>query len=369
MASNNKLLEVPEQVSKVLFPNDQLSIARFLEYPLPAVTTVVHDLSLKLEDFFDTMVPSDPVNLFQLAKQPLPSPHMVKKLIEDLPKQVLAGKQSITCAHGGMFNLKRLPFWILGYWFKVLKYHRILSEWLKADSWVWSLLSHSKNDEDRDVIKDVLEMFTLLPWSGTLCGVDWTMSIQALLMLLGTKWLSTDHMDLLLYATKRRLSSKLDVLQQYQLYELAFVNKLISAYQTEGKIPDRIHKVAAELASGKCLGIGGYVNVNGNHWVSWAVSKDWTLYYGDSQSNEVDKNVEAALTWWLQPYSRQAISLKRMDISAQLDSYSCGILSDNALEHFFASDVPLVSQAQIPVLRCKTFLDISRRHLAMVLYS
>jgi hypothetical protein len=365
MASMKKLLEIPEQSLKILLPNERLSIAQFLDYPLPSITSAVSDRLLK--NFFDTAAPLEHINLSQLVKQPLPSPHTVKKLVDDLPNQVLAGKQSITCPHGDIFGLKRLPFWILGYWVKVIEHRRILSEWLFAESWVRSLLSRSKNDEDHDIIKEVLKMFTLLPWSSELCGVNWTMSIQALSTFLGTKWLSTDHMDLLLHATKRRLSRKCDVLQQYQLLELAFINKLISVYRTEGKIPDRMHKIAAELASGQCHGVGGFANVNGNHWISWAVSKDWVVYYGDGNGHsDVDKTVEAVLKWWLQPYSRQEIKLKRMNISSQHDSYSCGILSDNALEHFFASDVPLVTQTGISILRCKAFLEYGQRHLAMV---
>lgn len=363
--STNELLEIPEQFLRILLPNERLSIARFFDYPLPVITATVSDCSLK--DFFDTAAPFEHINLSQLVKQPLPSPHTVKKLVEDLPNQVLSGKQSITCPDDGIFGLKRLPFWVLGYWVKVIEHRKILSEWLIAENWVRNLLSRSKNDEDRDIIREVLKMFTLLPWSGKLRGVDWTMSIQDLSTFLGTKWLSTNHMDLLLHATKRRLSRKYDVLQQYQLQELAFINKLISAHRTDGKIPNHMHRIAAEIASGQCRGVGGFANVNGNHWISWAVSNDWILYYGDGNiHSEVDKTVEAVLRWWLQPYSHQEIKLQKMDISSQQDSYSCGILSDNSLEHFFSSDIVLVTQTGIPLLRCKAFLEYAQRYLAMV---
>jgi hypothetical protein len=81
-------------------------------------------------------------------------------------------------------------------------------------------------------------------------------------------------MDLLLHATRRQLSQKCDILREYQCHELGFINKLISAYKTDGKIPSRMHNSAAELASGQCKAMGGYANIGDNHWITWAVKPE-----------------------------------------------------------------------------------------------
>ncbi|HEV7738211.1 MAG TPA: hypothetical protein VGO47_12680 [Chlamydiales bacterium] len=113
MTSNEKLLVVPEAVSKIVFPNEQLSISNFVEYPLPAITSVPIDVPLA--DFFDAAEPSESVDLSKPTQQPLPPAYMVRRLVQTLSEQVATGKRSVTCAHRGMFSLRRLPFWVLGY--------------------------------------------------------------------------------------------------------------------------------------------------------------------------------------------------------------------------------------------------------------
>src|ERR1700728_10241 len=120
-------LDIPPNLERVLFPNSTLSVAQFLQFPLPPISTssTVHLPAA----FFSRHGPTvDDVGL--ISKIPVPTAETVKELHLACKSAVSMGNMSVVCPHTALASEKRVPLWIITYWTEVINLRTTREPWV-----------------------------------------------------------------------------------------------------------------------------------------------------------------------------------------------------------------------------------------------
>ncbi|KAJ7869051.1 hypothetical protein B0H13DRAFT_2557989 [Mycena leptocephala] len=117
---------------------------------------------------------------------------------------------------------------------------------------------------------------------------------------------------------------------------------------------------------GKILDAYRAADADEPHWVSIVfdmTQPDGVLRYGDSFGGEIPEELAAASRWWLNQHTTAKLELAKLPIAPQEDGFSCGILVDNAQQHFVDPSVPLLETAKFMDARLEVFNKICTRAL------
>lgn len=88
------------------------------------------------------------------------------------------------------------------------------------------------------------------------------------------------------------------------------------------------------------------------------------ILYGDSLRSHSDKAFIDILQWWSNHHTGHHFTVGSLKIVHQVDLFSYGLLSVNALAHFFLpSEYPLMDMKKVDDERLKILLKVGRRHL------
>ena len=156
-----------------------------------------------------------------------------------------------------------------------------------------------------------------------------------------------------LYDELRSLNSDLDY--PHLLIDLEFTNYLLITYEDQGHYGTDKHyaylrKVADDLVYGFLDTISGLVHVDNNHYIAFVLEAETrTVHTGDPMRPTASQKVCDTLGWWFkttltQCYDGQSgdsdisninIEHAPLPISQQVDLHSCGVLSLNALRHYY----------------------------------
>jgi hypothetical protein len=75
------------------------------------------------------------------------------------------------------------------------------------------------------------------------------------------------------------------------------------------------------------------------HWVPLTIQKS-KICFGDSLGKGMPEKLQAACFWWIRQHHHDTNAkivnptIHTLPITTQIDGYSCGILADNALDHY-----------------------------------
>jgi hypothetical protein len=85
-------------------------------------------------------------------------------------------------------------------------------------------------------------------------------------------------------------------------------------------------------------------------------TEHYVIQYGDALGSPIPSSLLNTYKWWLSQHSDQDFTPVDLPISQQIDNYSCGMLSDNALHHYVDPKLyPLTKTSGIISGRLKTF--------------
>ncbi|KAJ7038755.1 hypothetical protein C8F04DRAFT_1255677 [Mycena alexandri] len=85
--------------------------------------------------------------------------------------------------------------------------------------------------------------------------------------------------------------------------------------------------------------------------------------YGDSFSEPMPEEMTAACQWWLKQHTTAKVGLEDLPIGRQADGFSCGMLVDNAGQHFVDPSIPLAVPKNFADARLEVFLNICGQSL------
>ncbi|KAJ7861757.1 hypothetical protein B0H13DRAFT_2567768 [Mycena leptocephala] len=181
-----------------------------------------------------------------------------------------------------------------------------------------------------------------------------------------------DMLELLRY----KVSAAPDSMQNTRIWGTALIGKILDAYRaadagTYWTAPNLrwIRDLAKDVVESRAALItSGHLGpiTDEPHWVSIVfdmTQPDGVLRYGDSFGAE---ELAAASRWWLNQHTTAKLELAKLPIAPQEDGFSCGILVDNAQQHFVDPSVPLLETAKFMDARLEVFNKICTRALEQV---
>jgi hypothetical protein len=109
-----------------------------------------------------------------------------------------------------------------------------------------------------------------------------------------------------------------------------------------------LHVLGKDLAAGEVKSCAGIFHITNNHWVSVVVDvTTCRILHTDSLDVETDprsSRVVKAMAWWLEQHGLSGFSVENMNVTPQLNGFSCGVLSFASIaHHFLSTQYPLPS--------------------------
>jgi hypothetical protein len=358
---------LPHAVEAQILPSPNLSILELLQYDLPIQHPKI--LPHQIADFFDKNAPNetDP-NI--IRRIPTPSKDVILSLQKHLANTIKSSDMSIKCIHSVAAAGMTYPLWIIAYWVKVGSVREIRDGWRKGEVYLRDCSQRwrkNKSTEGVNIINQIFDALAIVRWSDKLCGFSSNAAegLDSLTYYASCKWLTGDHanqmLDLLRKDLQRKRRSKVEVLSTY------FFPKISQGFDDKDKYANNntFHfnrRIGDDLMAGISDQITFLVNLNRNHWVSVIIDfRKQEILYGDSLGCAMSASTQNILIWWTQFHSNASFTIKKLPITLQDDSFSCGLLAWNSLAAYLTG-AKLLSVNEVAEGRLKVMLDIVHEH-------
>lgn len=384
--------DVPFSLVKCLFPHPDLSVSRFLDFPLP----IQHDgtfgvVHINAKDFWstDTPNPLDESFIPLVQKLPVPSPQMLdlcRKEIDSAPDQL--NIKSVIYTHlpsSHAESSRPFPLWTFSYWLQVSQLRRFVRiPWRQAENWSahQDLICFPERAHLANAVSKSLDD---IAWAGRLLGFPDPEPLVKLAQYLSNKWLTTTHIEQQIHLLRLRLDAQYTNQSYSSTYEIVgtqFFPKIINLFRhsrasyTQGEAPGgarHVHALGERLAdlASKTTVACGVFNVCDSHWVAMAVDIErHMILYGDSMepNDSVKREAIAAVEWWVTTHVVGDFVHVDLPITRQVDSFSCGVFAVNSVQHLVFPKDDLLSPQDAITERYKWFIAAVNQHNEVVSY-
>jgi hypothetical protein len=359
-------MPIPSSVSQILLPKSDLHVLDLSRFSVPSSPRIDGPallLSYPDAELFSnlaSMLGEDHVAFLQSL--PMPSSKEVELLEVRYVKHRDSDShknnpiQSILYRHNALDI--RLPLWVLEYWKAANEVYEEKLRWEPAIEW----LKRKKHYE-------AIGLLSQVPWTYQLPR---TMGyrVSDLAPLCSEKWLGGEQVDSMLEVLEDRLDS--EGIQSSIIQGVQFMWKLIEIYRysrnkyAESQNCKFVREFADKLKTAKVSAFGTVVAVRiggddvllpkgeelrANHWCAVVINVDQlTIQYGDPMGLAPPSELLDVIRWWLSLSFSTTFSLHNLPITQQKDSFSCGILANNALSHHFIPTIHLLHNGEPCIL-------------------
>ena len=187
------------------------------------------------------------------------------------------------------------------------------------------------------------------------------LDISDLALFCSERWLGSAQMDTMSAVLNDRLVSHQI---QVSVQPNNFFQKLLATYRfyRDTYPTDKSNKFIWEFAdnlkngttSVACTAVAVRLTQNGvilpegletpsNHWCALIINiSEHTLHYGDPMGSPPPAELVGIMTWWLGLSFSDTFTFQALPITRQADSFSCSILTINALSQYFIPSTPLL---------------------------
>jgi hypothetical protein len=378
---------LPEPMRRQLLPDPNLSIKALTDFPFPSQHSMLMTEPSMLSNFFSKEPPlamSESL-IMQLQHLPIPDFATVQQLIEFGHQAWLDGFQSVQYAHlqpGIDSRTASLPLWVIAFWNEVFSVKIIAARWIQSRDWIKVQLKQKKSPDRRQLAEQASIVLTILPWSQNKPSTS--DPIHMLWRYLGPNWLSDSEQNELLELIRDRCLDHPEASSQFRIENTYFSVKLLEAFDAgcEAYLQQPsfawLHRLAEDLMeNGSTILTIVHLGALSDkpHWVPLTIHRT-EIHFGDSFGTGMPEKLEAACLWWLRQHHVQdqatdeiIPSIHTLPITPQTDGHSCGILADNALDHYIsANQSPLLGSTSSDIIaqRLKKFNLISQHIIARV---
>ncbi|KAF5323141.1 hypothetical protein D9758_018984 [Tetrapyrgos nigripes] len=356
---------IPKSAREAILPNPALNIISFIRFPTPNI----RDTNLTAKQCTSAEPPTNE-SLRDISLLDSPPPELVHQLSEIIKKD--PNIQSIILPYDDIAFDDRFPLWLVTFWTELIPVRTAQKSWaptvskLKQRRKLETALTGGLGEVVVDVAYEALQR---LEWGGVINGFPIQIEKRYLASFFTNDWLSSDHLDLLLNLTRSKIAaSELRDIVELPSESALFIPKIKQAYHRQDSYPSPtfrwLHQTAGKLTSRHKTLLGTLANVNDNHWVTIVIDTEQAMiFHGDSMGHDINDTLGSALRWWTYQHFGVNFRVEEMMIERQTDSYSCGLLAWDALEHFLLDDrESLIDSGRMYVHRLNTFLEIITRH-------
>lgn len=351
-------MSIPPEIAEILLPGNTLNVVDLSEFTIPPRINPPDLPSLSDTELFLTqsnfVKNKDGIAFLQGLSMPsLVHLQQVRKRLTNYSSSLptLDVVQSLNYPFTPGQHL-RLPLWVLDYWRQAYEVIEHQKRWSEAIKWLRDMKSLG-----------AVNMLTNVPWKYKL-PIEFGGDVTDLIPLCSEKWLGVAQLDLMVAAVN-------DKTQKAGIHALVqpnhFNQKLITCYRHDRNtyLEDRstsfIRKLAARLVDGSVeivgMAVAVFVKSKGvvlpdhenvsNHWCGLIIDiPTRTLQYGDPLGHQPPAELVDIIRWWLQFSFPEPFSVDTMSVTKQEDTYSCSILTVNALAHNVLPSVCLIPRGR-----------------------
>jgi hypothetical protein len=332
------MANLPPELEKCL-PDIKLPILAFLAFQLPIAATV--NPHMRPNKYISNMPPNSEKTTDILGLRPPPQ-RIIDALITLTKDPTI---KSIQCPHESTAGQKRFPLITVTYWARISAIQKTQSQWQDAFN---QLQAQIDNNPGSELLQNVFSRLAAMPWSGQLPPNVYgnTIPIHELSAILTTEWLSDNHELIMLDLLGEDLQSRgqNDIL----IENTAFFLLLSAAYSDRQDYGAKKHyswlrERGDALARGEKSYLATIANKNDVHWVALVINfKDHQVFYGDPLGETMPLSMQRVIEWWVGYHTQSASPLLHgtLPICSQADSFSCGVLSWDALRSFLIMEKP-----------------------------
>lgn len=219
--------------------------------------------------------------------------------------------------------------------------------------------------------QDTQDALATLPWCNP--------TVASLWHYLGPHWTTGTQQDNLLDTLADQITADPVLSEQLSVQGLSLTAKIIQIASLEdsehtywtAKHCQWLHVIAESILQGNksILTMHNLGEVN-PHWVSIVIDPEHRLIrYGDGYRSTMPAELLKVYQWWLSQHTMDKFAEGKLSITIQDDTSSCGLLAQNALDHFaFPLTETLIprSKSAVSGARMKTFLSMAQLVLHQV---
>ena len=351
--------EIPVAVLQHIFPSQTLSIFDFISFKSPSPIPVPQ---LEAGDIYlsdaEPNVSDDEIHPLLFMTPPPPS--IIQDLISCLHSVSPSTGRSV--AHNvSSAKIKRYPLWVLTYWTEKNHVRGQKQQWTQAQKTLQKL--HQQGGNIRALVDDVYVTLKHLPWSGSIEVFGEGHDIGYLHTYATAQWLKSNHENEMLDLLEEDISERPGTM----IRPTDFIPSLLSVFRRRHGLKTSfvpLKPIAEAFISGGYQHLATIMNCKDIHWVALVIDfRQKTLWHGDSLGWPMEKEVMEALRWWLTKLTSEPLVYRKLEITHQRDSFSCGLLAWNALAHFFQpANHPLIDPLNVAAARLRVLVRLCQKH-------
>ncbi|KIY43125.1 hypothetical protein FISHEDRAFT_54055 [Fistulina hepatica ATCC 64428] len=365
--AKRKLLEIPQGFVDTYLPHPSLPVRQFVEALLPKKHTTDY-LTIDAAQCFSSSKPN--VHLKVLLSRPIPSNPDLQQLDNALGQAWFDGKKSLIdwrYAGDGTTPQDRYPFWVLLFWRRIADAKVKQTEWIQSVRWLTNQLGKTTHSDAIEALHAASKELDYLAWDAPNTFQHATSSAE-LAAFLGTKWLSSAHIDMMTKELAIQVANDPSRRNRFLVGSLVFAN-LVSVFSPDDPVPSQLlQKYAQKLAEGQYEWMLFPVHVRNNHWIVAGVNlQEQYITYGDSLAHVCRPPAQfmSSLRRWLKSLGG-GVQFKIVDNGImhgkQNDGVSCAICCQNTLrcKLFDLPKSELWTQPESVIHRAKLFTRFSQ---------
>ncbi|KAF8207331.1 hypothetical protein K438DRAFT_1962263 [Mycena galopus ATCC 62051] len=259
----------------------------------------------------------------------------------------LNGKKSIADPR---FNdgTDRFPLSTLTFWIEMSAVIQQQAGWKRSIQWLDNERKKSQDNDTAHVIDRACVELVTMGWNVPLTYGRQSISTLDLREFLGTVWLTTNNVDIMMEDLAERVASDPELADRVIVAPLAFTNAVLGARKgeyTKGKA-QLLHRYESEIKEKKKEKIVFPANVGNYHWIAGVIDfPNNSIDFGDSMPNCFQPPVILikGLQRWLQKQFSDNFpcNYDALEHGVQRDSFNCGVVMRNTCERALYPSTPL----------------------------
>jgi hypothetical protein len=356
------LPKIPIELKKILMPNEHLSIAEFLQLPMPADSppsfiNVDNYLSIDMPDSME------PIHITLLQSVAIP-PEKVLDAFEAIPDEKIKTSHFKSICIPYLSTSLRFPLWIMTYWRSLTEARTSQLRWKTAYEALERTISHSPLPVPLVAsLINAQQALSNIPWNKSLQGFPGNPSVETLATYMTpNEWLTDEHEAQLLELLKRDLQ-EMPQKEGTNIEDVFFVSLICNAYKERGDYLNQrwewIRETGEKYANGTWKEAATIIIISGNHWVPIVIDFENALVrHGDSLGGQLSEDKKAAIEWWTFTHSGKKFTHQSLPIARQRDGFSCGLFAWNALATYLCESTTLIDPGNMEVERLQVLLRL-----------
>ncbi|KAJ6620818.1 hypothetical protein B0H10DRAFT_2432733 [Mycena sp. CBHHK59/15] len=363
--AKNAVFKLPAPVVG-LIPAGNVPVTEFAALALPRQSSELAYGETQL--WFSNDEPTTDIGVLKDRTRTVPPQRVLDLLARKSGQAWLNGARSIADPRYNE-GADRFPLWVLTYWKEMASVIGHQTHWKRSIEWLDNEQKKCKEEHTRTVVEEARAELKILGWNAPLSFGKQQTSTTYLQQFLGTVWLSTDSIDIMMEELSARVEADPE-LADVTVATLEFSRQILdtSKGQYTKQTASLLHRYEREVKEKRKKRIIFPVNVGNKHWVGGAVDfTKKTIEFGDSLPGffaPPKKFIKATKRWTQLQFGEEFHSnYDGLEHGIQKDGYNCGIVMFNTCERAVYPNTPLWIPRSAVLARIQHFLKYAKNQI------